>query len=107
MLENVANPDIPQVLNRCEVFIRGTEHEGLGISRVEALWSGLPVIATSVGEQRGMLLYDFGNTETLASHIRSVLKGETVRGAQESADTLRSEARRNLDSYVRVIIGDE
>ena len=36
-----------------------------GISRIEALWCGVPVVATRAGETRGMLLYDFGDVEQL------------------------------------------
>lgn len=41
--------DIPKYLRACDIFIRPSRSEGFGNSFIEAMASGLPVIATPVG----------------------------------------------------------
>lgn len=73
VLEEVPNPEIYEILRASDVFVRAFADESYGISRIEALWCGLPVIATRAGETRGMLLYDFGDVEQLVNQLQSVL----------------------------------
>ncbi len=49
VLEKVANAEIYPILKRSDVFVRAFADESYGISRVEALWCGTPVIATRAG----------------------------------------------------------
>src|SRR4030095_10597496 len=69
VLEKIPNPEIYEILRLSDVFVRAFADESYGISRVEALWCGLPVIATRAGETRGMLLYDFGDVEQLVNQL--------------------------------------
>lgn len=48
-LGHVANEEIPKLLHKADIFIRPSLSEGLGISFLEAMAAGLPVIATPVG----------------------------------------------------------
>src|SRR5437762_719691 len=61
VLEKVPNPELYKILKRSDVFVRAFADESYGIARIEAIWCGIPVVATRAGETRGMLLYDFGN----------------------------------------------
>lgn len=45
----VSNSDAPQYLHASDIFIRPSRTEGMGISFVEAMAAGLPVIATQEG----------------------------------------------------------
>src|SRR5437660_1501893 len=73
VLKNVAHPLVLEILKRGDAFVRSFALESYGLSRVEAIWCGLPVVATRAGETRGMLLYDFGDVEELTAQLRRAL----------------------------------
>ncbi len=103
---NVPHTYMQRLLAECEVFIRAFEHESYGLSRVEAIWSGLPVIATNTGETRGMLIYKFGDVDGLYDHLSAVLSGEASVDTKTWAAAFRNEAKRNLENYLEAITGE-
>ena len=48
-LGEVSQTDLPKVLAVCDIFTRPSRSEGMGVSFIEAMASGLPVIATHEG----------------------------------------------------------
>jgi glycosyltransferase involved in cell wall biosynthesis len=100
VLTNIPNPEIYQILSRSDLFVRAFGAESYGISRVEAIWSGVPVIAVNVGETRGMLTYTFGDVEMLSRLIREVLSGERKVELEPWADLFRAEADANLNNFI-------
>lgn len=48
-LGQVGHADLPKYLKACDIFIRASRSEGMGNSFVEAMATGLPVIATQEG----------------------------------------------------------
>jgi glycosyltransferase involved in cell wall biosynthesis len=100
VLTNIPNPEIYQILSRSDLFVRAFGAESYGISRVEAIWSGVPVIAVNVGETRGMLTYSFGDVEMLSRLIREVLSGERKVELKPWADLFRAEADANLNNFI-------
>jgi glycogen(starch) synthase len=105
VLRNVAHPHVFRVLRRCDAFVRGFAHESYGLSRVEAIWCGLPVVATRAGETRGMLLYDFGDVEGLTAQLKRALSGEHARETEEYAAPYRREAEENLAAIAAKLFG--
>jgi glycosyltransferase involved in cell wall biosynthesis len=103
VLENVPNTGVYQILKRSDAFVRAVGHEGYGISRVEAMWCGLPVVATKVGETRGMLLYDFGDVEGLARQLKTALFEPPLREVERWAEQFRLEAEENLRALEKVL----
>ena len=96
VLKSVAHADVFKVMRRSHAFVRGFGLESYGLSRVEAIWAGLPVVATRAGETRGMLLYDFGDVDALKAQLRRALSGERARETAEWADSYAREAEENL-----------
>lgn len=103
VLEKVPHPEIYEILKRTDVFVRPLQYEGYGISRIEALWCGVPVIATRTGETRGMLLYDFGDVEQLVSQLQTVLSDPVMAEPNPWAERYRCEAEENLRALARVL----
>ena len=96
VLKNVAHADVFRLMRRSQAFVRGFGLESYGLSRVEALWAGLPVVATRAGETRGMLLYDFGDVDELTRQLKRALSGDHARATAEWAATYTREAEENL-----------
>jgi len=102
-LEKVPNPELYEILKRSDLFVRASAEEGYGIARIEAIWCGIPVVATRVGETRGMLLYDFGNEEELISQLNTALFNPAPEDTTVWADRYRREAEENLQALRKVL----
>lgn len=96
VLKNVAHPFVFEILRRSDTFVRGFGLDSYGLSRVEAIWCGLPVVATRAGETRGMLLYDFGDEEELARQLKRALFNPPSEDAEVWAGIYQKEAEENL-----------
>ncbi len=96
VLKNVAHPFVFKILRRSDVFVRSFGLDSYGLSRVEAIWCGLPVVATRAGETRGMLLYDFGDEEELARQLNRALFTPPSDDARVWAGIYQKEAEENL-----------
>jgi glycosyltransferase involved in cell wall biosynthesis len=103
VLEKVPNAETYEILKRNDVFVRAFADESYGISRIEALWCGLPVIATRAGETRGMLLYDFGDVEQLINQLQTVLLYPVLEEENPWAARYREEAEKNLQAVAKVL----
>ena len=102
-LEQIPNPDVYKVMRASDAFIRAVACEGYGISRVEALWCGLPVVATRTGETRGMLLYDFGNLDELVQQLKLALFAKRSQDVKEWGAVYQKEAEDNLEALLRTL----
>jgi len=103
VLEKVPNPEVYEILKRSDVFVRAFADESYGISRIEAIWSGVTVVATRAGETRGMLLYDFGDVEQLVSQLQTVLLDPLTAEPNSWAERYRLEAEENLRKLATVL----
>ena len=103
VLEEVPNAEIYAILKRSDVFVRAFADESYGISRVEALWSGIPVVATRAGETRGMLLYDFGDVAQLISQLQAALLYPVKEEINPWPARYRREAEENLHAVASLL----
>ena len=104
--EGVPHDEVQAFLAKSDVFVRAFAHESYGLSRIEAIMSGTPVIATNIGETRGMLTYEFGDVDALVKHLESVLYGTDDAEISHWQEVYRREAEQNLDAYLQLITGD-
>src|SRR5688500_17321282 len=103
LLEQVAHPQVLQIFRRSSVFVRGFRYEGYGLSRIEAIWCGIPVIAARGEESRGILIYDFEDTEALRAHMRRVLNNPDSRDIHHWASVFQREAEENLERWKQIL----
>ena len=83
---HVSNEEIPKFLHQADIFIRPSLSEGLGISFLEAMAAGLPVIATPVGgipdflkDGETGLFCEVRNPENIARQVTRLLGDEELR----------------------------
>jgi glycosyltransferase involved in cell wall biosynthesis len=91
------------LMRASDVLIRATRSESYGLSKVEALWCSLPVIATRAGETRGMTLFDFGDVPTLAALIQQTLADPPRAQVSEWAAFYRREAEAHFAAILSVM----
>ena len=100
---DVPPSDLPDLFRGASVFVQASHEEGLGLAAIEAMASGLPVIATEtagtkqtvVDGQNGWLIPQSGDVAgAIASHIFYLLGNPSV--GQEMAIGAREQAVRNF-----------
>jgi glycosyltransferase involved in cell wall biosynthesis len=95
-----------RVLNRSHVFVRAFSDESYGISRIEALWCGVPVVATTAGETRGMLSYQFGDEAALTKLLETALVDPPLAEVAEWGRRYEKEAEKNLAAVTKIIFNE-
>ncbi len=96
VLENVPNHSLYRILKQSHALVRAFGQESYGISRVEGVWCGVPVVATRAGETRGMLVYDFGDADGLKEQLKRALFDPQAQVEAVWAEQFRREAEENL-----------
>lgn len=111
----VAHSDLPRYLAACDIFVRPSLSEGQGISFLEAMAAGLPVIATQEGGIADFLYdrarnpeqpttgwaVDARNPEQIASAVKDIMAHpETARAVAATAKAMVAE-RYSWDGIAR------
>ncbi len=85
-LGEISNESLPKYLSQADVFARPSLSEGLGVSFLEAMASGLPIIGTSVGgipdflkDGETGLFCNVADPEDLANKIVRLLRDKQLR----------------------------
>lgn len=78
--------EILQRMRRADAFVLSSLHEGLGIVVQEAMFAGLPIVATDNGGQTDLvtdgengLLVPVGDAEAIASAVRTLMEDAELR----------------------------
>ena len=100
-LQKVSHPVVLQIFMRSDVFVRGFRYEGYGLSRIEAVCCGIPVIAAMGEESRGMLLYEFGDVNALVAHLKQALLSRRTEELSQWAAVFKRHAEENLENWKR------
>lgn len=103
----VAQKDLPALLRISDIFIRASRSEGFGISFIEAMAAGLPVIATPVGgipdfidDRETGLFACADNPKSVAEAITELVEHEDLREAISIAGQKRVFERYSWDTIV-------
>jgi glycosyltransferase involved in cell wall biosynthesis len=95
-----ARPDIPELLSLMDVFVFPSVREGLGIAVLEAMASGVPLIASDirplsemVTHERTGLLVEAASPPALAAAVNRLLSDDGLR------QTLRSNALAHVKAH--------
>lgn len=102
--EDADTKNVIQIFKQSKVFVRACRYESYGLSKVEALMCGVPVICTNTGETRGMVTYEFGDVETLKQKICEVLDKDS-RMNEYWVSKYKEEAYENLNKILGIIKG--
>ena len=80
LVGRVPKGQVPEWLDRGDIFLNTTRFESFGVSVMEAAACGLPIVSTNVGElpwlwehERDALLVPAGDAEAMAEAVRRVL----------------------------------
>src|SRR5690606_6255502 len=99
--------DVPALLRSMGIFVLGSRREGISNTLLEAMASGLPVIATDTGGNRELVqprqvgaLVKPGDRKALAVEILRYALDESLRKAHGSAARERALQEYSLDSMV-------
>lgn len=95
VLENLPRAQMHSVIQGSDVFVRSVRAESYGLSRVEAICLGTPVVATRTGEVRGMHCYEFGDVGGLLEQLKLALSDTSRESLVSQADIFTAEAMAN------------
>lgn len=102
--------DVPELYQAADVFVHPSFREGLPVSVMEAIASGLPVLCSDIRGARDLTQpeqrFSPDDAEKLASLLRDVKNGELNRTA-ENQETLRPYDIRNVIALMREIYQQE
>ena len=89
--------DVPRLLAAADIFCQPNQHpEGFGITFIEALWAGRPVVTTAMGGAMEIVdsscgvLVEPGNPAELASSLQRLIEFRELRGRLGSAGRTRA-----------------
>ncbi len=92
--------DIPELLKESDIYVMSSEWEGLSISLIEALASGIPIVATNAGSNNEVvennvsgIIVPIKNPEALAEGIYNLIIDKDLR------DRLSKEAIKKADLF--------
>ncbi len=97
--------DIKNLFNGSDLYFNASEHEALSFLIIEALASGLPVIATDMGGNRDIVndetrcgvLVEYNNAESSAVQIQKVMEDKELLGNLKKNAFMAIENRFNIN----------
>jgi glycosyltransferase involved in cell wall biosynthesis len=85
-ISNPPQPELPRLYQQADLFLFASWYEGFGLPPLEAMASGVPVVATNCGgiseyasHGHNSLLAEPGDSQQLAAYIGSLLQDRSLR----------------------------
>jgi len=103
--EALPSAQVFSIMQQAGVFVRATRQESYGLSKVEALMVGVPVICTPTGETRGMTLYQVGDVAALSEHIIHHMQEGRADDLSVWQTFYQQQAETNLSELIRILYG--
>jgi len=100
VLTELPHEQVLKTMAACAAFVRGVQHESLGLSRLEAVRCGVPVVGTAVGVTENVSTYAFGDVDALTARLREALTHDDMRAAGQTAAMDRL-AQENLQTIMQ------
>lgn len=106
-----AREDIPKLLADSDIFVMSSDYEGLPLTMLEAMASGLPIISTDVGgikdivDEKNSILVRAGDSERLAEAITDLVKNHEKRnnmGVYSKEYALRYDVNIFISKYLEL-----
>ena len=97
---------VQSIMKQSDLFVRATRQESYGLSKVEALLTGLPVICTETGETRGMTTYLAGDINDLADKILQQMQKDRDSKLNEWQAFYQTKAENNLKHLTSILYGE-
>ena len=104
--------NISAYLSACDVFVLPSQREGCSRALLEAMSSGLPVIASKISEieevvqtDRNAILVEYGNVFQMATAITKLAENKRLRELLGNENEKRAEAIFGLQAHVDCIQG--
>ncbi len=118
---DIAPDELPELYRGASVFVQTSHEEGLGLASIEAMASGLPVVATETAGSREVVIHDVtgwlvpqGPSDDvsigMASRVsealdRGIELGAAARRRAEEVFSTRATLQRYVDTYQRLLTG--
>ena len=104
MLTDVSADAARSLMVSADVVVRGPATESFGLSRVEAMLAGTPVVGTPVGERRFVREYQHGDVPSLVTAVDEALRTNPAR-LDEARVFFEEVARDNLERTIGIYEG--
>jgi mannosyltransferase len=116
-LGELPTENLPLLFRSLDVYIAPQRWEGFGLTPIEAMSSGVPVIATKAGVFEEMILpnqtgyiVDYNDIDTISKHLSNLLSNEDLlnkmseqaRARVVNAFNIQKEAKRLIDIYQQI-----
>src|SRR5262249_860561 len=103
-----ARDDVPELLRRADLYVSASRTEGMSNALVEALGTGLAVVATRTGSAPDVvvdgacgLLAPVGDTDALAQGLRRLLEDADLRARMGDAARRRAVSEFSIGAIVQ------
>jgi glycosyltransferase involved in cell wall biosynthesis len=102
-LSNLSKSQVAAIMRASDVTVRAVRSESYGLSRVESICLGTPVVATNTGETRGMYCYEFGDVSGLVRQLKRAMADGAREATASQGQQYVAEALLNRERLLQLL----